>query len=262
MSSLNLELGFRFPPINTLNRYAECIRFISQHLEITITDLDTALYLIDDTSPVIHDTSTPMIPRQLLQSIRSLNITLFGSVDLFIALALAKDYDTASSLDVVNREIQDNVRATMYVKQQRVVDLLPKGCEWHQIWPGIAALPHLAHVNLWMDHSGFDTWSNINERAVLEPLRRANWSANVKVVAYLPKLASDNIVPSEQFNDNKQEDDLPFKVSRRTRCPDRVLSTSRTIFIVHDVSAQEQGNIEDHGLSWDPDTLCSNMELF
>ncbi|KAH8714612.1 hypothetical protein BGZ61DRAFT_516790 [Ilyonectria robusta] len=240
--------------------YAESIRFLSQHLEITITDTDTALYLNDDPKPVIHDSPPPMIPRQLLRSIRSLNVTLFGSVDLFIALTLARDYNATTPLEVVSQEFQQKIRATGYASQERAVGLLPKGCQWHQIWPGIAALPHLVHVNLWMDHGGFDSWSNINERAILEPLRRATWSPEVELVVYLPKIASDNIVPSEQFNDNDQ-DGLHFRIVRRARCPDRIAEDGSTFFIVHDMSAQEQEEMDDHGLWWDPSTMSTERDL-
>lgn len=232
---------------------------MSQHLEITITDTDTALYLNDDVKPVIHDSPPPMIPRQLLRSIRSLNVTLFGSVDLFIALALARDYDATTPLEVVNQEFQQKVRATVDSNQERAVGLLPKGRQWHQIWPGIAALPHLVRVNLWMDHSSFDSWSNINERAILEPLRRATWSPEVELVVYLPNIASDNIVPAEQFNDN-DEDGLRFRVVRRARCPDRVAEDDRVIFIVHDMSAREQEEMGDHGLWWDLGSMSIEMD--
>ncbi|KAH7146277.1 hypothetical protein EDB81DRAFT_794779 [Dactylonectria macrodidyma] len=243
--------------------YAECMRFISQHLDVTITDMKTAAFLTD-VSRTMSDKPQPMIPLHLLRSSQFFNIVLFDSLELLTALALSSE-DSISS-HPLKYQSHTVTGLEICIDWDLVESLLPQRQEWNQIWLGIAALPHISRVTLWVDHRACSSWSEVNERALLEPLRKARWPLNIEATVYLPNIPSDNIRPDYQFvGDIDHDAGLPFRVRRRIRCPDRCdgdLWKEGAIWFLPDVSKEEKGKFDDFGICWELNSVTTGLQVW
>ncbi|KAH7129949.1 hypothetical protein B0J13DRAFT_133829 [Dactylonectria estremocensis] len=245
--------------------YAECMHFISQHLDVTITDLRTAASLVENVGSTSSDEPQHMIPLHLLRSSRFFNIVLFGSPELLIALALNSD-DSISS-HPLKHQSHCAIGVSLVIDWDLVENLLPQRQEWNKIWLGLAALPYISRVTFWVDHSACSSWTVINERALLEPLSRAKWPLNAEVLVHLPDISSHSMRSNKQFvGDIDHDTGLPFRICRRIRCPDRSPDRSAhrcpeedlTIWILHDVSEQEQAQFDGFGMYWELDRMTTD----
>lgn len=61
---------------------------------------------------------------------------------------------------------------------------------WFCLWPRIAALRHLRTVDITLDHDSQSSWSNVNEHAVLSPLRALASNPGIRTTVHLPRVTS------------------------------------------------------------------------
>lgn len=203
-------------------RSDECIDLIQELLEINITDLETMAYLTSNGAVApksIGDEPRHEIPLAMIRSVRSLNLTLFQPPEFYIALVHWRHAPISWNVMVVDMDDFELGSLSQSILQDRSL----QAPLWQKIWPCLAALPHLVHVNLWMDHDQPQTWSCIDERKVLQPLCDADWASRVNLAVHLPNLRRDKVVHARHFvdDDTTEKEGLPFKIQRRYRCPTR-----------------------------------------
>ncbi|KAH6891387.1 hypothetical protein B0T10DRAFT_560629 [Thelonectria olida] len=203
--------------------YHECIDFIHESLEINVTDLETAMYLVSngDISPKsIGNEPCHTMPLSIIRSVRTLNLTFFQPPEFYIALGAGDKIPVNWGPSTQEMVAFNFGMVSQSLLQQQFASEAPL---WREVWSGLTALPHLVNVNLWMDHDQPHSWSCVNERAVLQPLCDAEWASRVNLKVHLPNLRQDKATPAVHFTDmdcDKREG-LPFKIRRRYRCPTR-----------------------------------------
>lgn len=126
---------------------------------IHITDLETINYLNKGL------TKTPTIPNifpSLLLEATQLSITLRLPLEFYQLLEVLEE-DIAS-------DSQQDIKT------------------WLQLGSTISKLKDLTKLWIWLDHDELCSWSVVNERAVISPLKQLSSTSNLNICVYLPKL--------------------------------------------------------------------------
>ena len=84
---------------------------------------------------------------------------------------------------------------------------------WANIWSFIGYLGKLKRLRIWPDHTDTDSWSVVNERAVLSPLTTLRNNPNLDLLIDLPKLHPKWETTNRHFVDSHS----PLTIHRRYR---------------------------------------------
>ena len=191
-------------------------------LEVQLTDLDTALFL------------TKLLPTAnilpIFKYMRSISLCLFTTLEAYQAMSAPEP-------------LVAGPRHSDHGSEERPTAKLSNTAQiWRQVWPGLAALPQLTNLSLWLDHEDI-TWSAVDERPLLRPLAIAQWRDQVKITIHLPILPKDKI-RREHYNDSAVRKEPPrFTLVRRIRRPEVAPFGYRIICWWPDV--EEDAKVED-----------------
>jgi hypothetical protein len=70
---------------------------------------------------------------------------------------------------------------------------------WTQLCPAILALTNTRRLRIWIDHDGYESWTVVNERAILAPLSNRSDNSGVEITVNLPKLHPKYETPKRHF---------------------------------------------------------------
>jgi hypothetical protein len=86
---------------------------------------------------------------------------------------------------------------------------------WRSLSDGIARLKRLKSLRIWLDHDEQDSWTMVNERALLSHLIPLSTLSNLKITLDFPKLHPKFETPDRHFT--TASDPPPFPIHRRLR---------------------------------------------
>jgi hypothetical protein len=86
---------------------------------------------------------------------------------------------------------------------------------WVRSCIAISELPGIRKLHLWIDHDGCESWSVVNERAILSPLSDLSDVSGLAITVNLPKLHPKYETPQRHFTCSCPPP--PFDVERRLR---------------------------------------------
>ncbi|MBE3041331.1 hypothetical protein IMZ48_01850 [Candidatus Bathyarchaeota archaeon] len=198
---------------------------IRKHLEITVTELEAAQYLTSlgghaqAPTPEDPSASESSVPLAMLRHARSINLSLYRDPAFYHALTFTApapgDWTPA---EYMNIGAVINAGAGGLFKVPHVRALLTQADAWRKFCAGLAALPRVNRVTLWLDNND-QTWSGTDEMELLSPLIDAAGRLSKAVISvYLPEVCADKLDPKRHFLAGEA---LPLVVQRGNRRPVR-----------------------------------------
>ena len=164
----------------------ECTGIIAEKLQLTVTDLEAAQFLVNLASttpspaPSCPFTEQALVPHAFLASTHSLNLSLYRDPEVYFALSLSvamPEGSTPTALDNANP----------------IARAIPQGCFWRRFCAGLTALSRLSHLTVWLDNTD-DFWSDVDERAMLAPLlAAAKVLPRTRLAVHLPEIPRDEV---------------------------------------------------------------------
>ena len=195
---------------------------IGELLQVTVTDLEAAQYLTSlgghaqAPTPTDPSATQSSVPVDILRSARSVNLSLYRSIEFYHAIS---GLPVVAPGDVTPDEYDLGRMPGTILKWNRVLAALPQAEPWRHFCAGLATLPRLTHVTLWLDND-HKIWSGTDERALLSPLLDAAGSLSKVVIGiYLPEIRADKLRPKKHLLPGEE---LPLRVQRTDRRPVKV----------------------------------------
>jgi len=90
-----------------------------------------------------------------------------------------------------------------------------EGIVWRSMSDGITKLKKLKSLKIWLDHDGQDSWTMVNERALLSHLMPLSTLPNLVITLDCPKLHPKFETPDRHFTTTGSPP--PFPIHRRLR---------------------------------------------
>lgn len=152
-----------------MNGYQDVHDHLDQIAALHVTDINTLDALLSSPAPT-NTISTAF------QRATSLSIFLIFPKSVFVATkSRVRSSNSLGSLFAFNH------------------DEIALARQWLESGPALCVLNSLKKVDVWMDFEGLGEWWNINEEAVLEPLRGLLERGDVELGVSLPSHADDDI---------------------------------------------------------------------
>ncbi|MBE3046712.1 hypothetical protein IMZ48_30105 [Candidatus Bathyarchaeota archaeon] len=169
---------------------------------MTVTDLEAAEFITNlaSTTPPpsesYPETKEAQIPHALLQSTRSLNLSLYRDPEFYHALSLPF-YDALSLPESVPGGLTAMVGAVFGLPYdydtEAILQAVPQADLWRRFCAGLASLPRLVRLTVWLDNT-HASWSDMDERAILTPLRDARKALpRLRLALHLPEIPKDEV---------------------------------------------------------------------
>ncbi|KAF2865233.1 hypothetical protein BDV95DRAFT_612827 [Massariosphaeria phaeospora] len=175
--------------------YTDIIETMVDLTAIQINDLETLSLLAPEGRGMLGSepsSPTSVLSTYLLPNLKYLHITLRLPFSIYEALEHVPDFSSTSNSEPSLLSAWTDIRLTINEH-----------------------LPKLRELRIWLDHDGLESWSLLNERAVLSPLASLSNNPRLQVSINLPKLHPRWESAERHFiNDSSA---LPLIIHRRYR---------------------------------------------
>ena len=185
------------PPTSLMScSYSDMAHFIPAMCCLHVIDVATLKAFLH--LPQALDPSASLSSNSILARAANLTITLSLPVASLEALGVSDAVDDGSSLALSTASDSDFAGI------------------WTSLAPGLARLPQLRNLHVWLDHTGSAFWSSINERALLSRFE----TIQASVAFTLPKLHPKHVNEQRHYREGQA---APFSIRRALRQRYRVV---------------------------------------